>query len=66
MVEMHRLEADIDFRLFQVWAMVWSGAPTLGNCLRFAYAQGYQDALVEARDGRAGELLKEHGLVLPK
>jgi hypothetical protein len=69
------LEADVDARLLELWAMLWREAPNaltstmeddvarslLASVMRQAYGQGYHDALLEDAEGRRGELATRHG-----
>jgi hypothetical protein len=73
------LEADVDARLTDLWAMLWSNAPhpltdaieddngrtLMAGLLRHAYALGYHEALVEDSQGRRGELNTAHGYAVP-
>jgi hypothetical protein len=70
-----RLEADVDARLLELWAMLWRETPNpltsaiedeearslLASVMRQAYGQGYHDALLEDAEGRRGLLASRHG-----
>lgn len=72
------LEADIDARLVDVWAVLWNGPNVLtpvveheggrmalASFLRTAYAIGYGDALTEESRGQRAELHRRHGYAHP-
>ena len=60
-----RLELDIDLRLGDcVWSScTTSWPPEVWPLLRYAYAQGYSDAITEAE---RGQLFRDHGYEVPK
>lgn len=68
------LSIAVDLRLTELWALICEGGSVLAevlaedaareafaSCLRTAYAQGYNDALLEDQEGRRGELARAFG-----
>ena len=61
------LHADIDARLADVWVAFWQTShwepEPISAFMRWSYGQGYTDSLIEQV---RGELLRNHGLPVPK
>ena len=63
------LDLDIDLRIgVDVWEDVWASPEEtddtlLASLLRFVYARGYNDALVEPQ---RGQLFRDHGFPVPR
>jgi hypothetical protein len=61
------LHLDIDCRLSWLWVAIWQtedwDVDTVAGFVRYAYGQGYWEALTEAR---RGSLYRIHGYPIPK